>query len=60
MKQFACGEIVPGCTAAFESADEDQILRAVAEHARRDHGLTELPPSLIAQVKEKIRDNVST
>jgi predicted small metal-binding protein len=54
MKQFACGTVVPGCTAEFEGTDEAQILEQVAEHARRDHGMTEVPQSVVEQVRENI------
>jgi predicted small metal-binding protein len=56
MKQFCCGDVVPGCTATFHGSDEDEILGAVAAHARKDHGLTEVPASLVAQVRSKIQD----
>jgi len=55
MKQFTCGDIVPGCTARYELATEDDILAAVAEHARDVHGITELPVSLVDDVRSRIR-----
>lgn len=54
MKRFACGSVVPGCTAEFEGDDEDTILRQVAEHASRDHGMTEVPPEVVEQVRVNI------
>ncbi len=42
MKSFRCGDVVPGCTRAF-TGDEDDILAQVRDHARRDHGMTEIP-----------------
>lgn len=53
MKQFRCGDVVPGCSAVFKGSDE-QILAAVAEHARRDHGMTEIPAALVARVRTLI------
>ncbi|HTZ45533.1 MAG TPA: DUF1059 domain-containing protein [Jatrophihabitans sp.] len=50
MKSFRCGDVVPGCTRAF-TGEEDEILGQVAEHARADHGLTEVPAELVAQVR---------
>jgi predicted small metal-binding protein len=55
MKQFACGDIVPGCTAKYQLATEEEILAAVAEHARDAHGITEVPPEMIAEVQSRIR-----
>jgi predicted small metal-binding protein len=54
MKSFSCGSVVPGCTATFTAADEDGILAQVARHAHDDHGLTEVPDELVAQVRANI------
>ena len=53
MKQFACGDVVPGCTKTF-SGTEDEILGAVVQHAQHDHGLTDIPASLVAQVRSSM------
>lgn len=50
MKQFSCGDVVPGCKAVFRGASNDEILGQVAEHAKRDHGMTDIPAGLVAQV----------
>ena len=50
MKSFRCGDVVPGCTRAF-TGTEDEILAQVADHARRDHGLPEVPVELVTQVR---------
>lgn len=54
MKQFACGDVVPGCQSAFVGADDEAILSQVAAHARADHGLSEIPDSLVQQVRDHI------
>ena len=53
MKQFRCGDVVPGCTRSF-TGSEDEILRGVAQHARLDHGLLDVPAELVAQVRAAI------
>lgn len=50
MKQFRCGDVVPGCTRAFVGSTDD-ILLSVAGHARADHGLTEVPAELVQAVR---------
>ncbi len=55
MKQFCCGDVVPGCKAVFRAPVDSMILEAVAEHARRDHGMTEIPAELVARVQSLIR-----
>ncbi len=54
MKQFACGSVVPGCQATFVAKDEAEILQQVADHARIDHGISEVSPELVASVRENI------
>ena len=53
MKQFACGDVVPGCSRTFRGS-EDEILSAVAAHAHDDHGITDVPASLVAQVRSSM------
>ena len=54
MKSFACGDVVPGCEASWVCSSEDEILFEVARHAREVHGLTEVPPQLVASVRAAI------
>ena len=56
MKQFCCGDIVPGCKATFHGHDEESLFRQISAHASADHGLVEVPPALFAQIRTKIRD----
>lgn len=56
MKQFSCGAVVPGCTATFEAEDENGILGQVAEHAKNDHGMDEVPAEVVDQVKANITE----
>jgi predicted small metal-binding protein len=53
MKQFACGDVVPGCSRTFRGS-EDEILQAVGQHAQHDHGMTAIPDGLVAQVRSRI------
>lgn len=54
MKQFRCGDIVPGCETTIEGESEDQILEQVAEHARDSHGMDEVPPEVVDRVRASI------
>lgn len=56
MKQFSCGAVVPGCTASFSAESEEAILSQVAEHAQKDHGMAEVPPEVVQQVRANITD----
>ena len=56
MKQFSCGDVVPGCKAVFSAEDEPSILSQVAGHARQDHGLEAIPDTLVQQVRDRIEE----
>jgi predicted small metal-binding protein len=51
MKQFNCGDIVPGCEWTIEGETDDDILENVGEHAREAHGMDEVPP----EVQDRVR-----
>lgn len=55
MKRFACGDVVPSCGRTFTAPTDDDIFAAVASHARDDHGLDDIPASLVDQVRAAIR-----
>jgi predicted small metal-binding protein len=55
MKTFACGAVVPGCTAEFAAETEKGLYEQIARHAREEHGLTEGPDDLVRQVRANIR-----
>lgn len=53
MKTFACGDVVPGCTASWEASTDDEILVLVAAHAGAEHGMT-ITPELASSVVGRI------
>lgn len=56
MKKFSCGDVVPGCKATFEEETEDKLLARVADHAKQDHGMDEVPAEVLEKVKAKVVD----
>lgn len=56
MKEYACGDIVPGCGARFRAADEEELLALCTVHAQHGHGLTEqrMSDDLIARIRAVI------
>lgn len=55
MKTFACGAVVPGCTATFEGETDDAVLAQVARHAQVDHGMADVPAEVVADVRRNIQ-----
>ncbi len=56
MKEFSCGAVVPGCDASFQAETEDEILSQVADHASDAHDMQQVPPDVVAQVRENITE----
>jgi predicted small metal-binding protein len=54
MKQFACGDVVPGCDARWVCDTEEELFQHVAAHAAADHGITEISDELVIEVRSKI------
>lgn len=56
MKEYSCGDVVPGCGAQFVAADETEMLALCTVHAQHAHGLAEaqMPDDLIARIRAVI------
>ncbi len=52
---LACGDVVDGCTTKLEAGSQDELMTKVTDHARDEHGVTEVSPELAAQVKSAIK-----
>jgi predicted small metal-binding protein len=56
MKEFRCGELVPGCGVALRGESENEILERIAAHARDDHGMYEVPPEIVDRIRARISE----
>ena len=56
MKQFKCGDVVPGCQWVTRNEDEQQLLAAIHSHARDAHGMHEVPPEVVDAIHAVITD----
>jgi predicted small metal-binding protein len=56
MKEFKCGELVPGCDHVFEGTSDDEILDQIGAHAREAHGMDEVPPEVIDTIRASISE----
>ena len=54
MKRFACGDVIPGCTATFTAADVEGIFAQAVPHAAAEHGILEVTPELQATVRSLV------
>ena len=56
MKEIACGDVVPGCDFVARAETEAELLRNVSAHAREVHGIEQITPTLLEQVRSRITD----
>ena len=56
MKQFACGNVVDGCDGVVSGSTEDEVLAAAARHASEVHGMSDVPPDVVAAIRAGIVD----
>jgi predicted small metal-binding protein len=56
VKEFSCGQVVPDCDARFQGETEEEVLQQVAVHAKEAHGMDDVPPEVLEQVKAGISE----
>lgn len=56
MKQFACGNVVPGCDGVVTGDTEDEVLAAAAAHAASAHGMATVPDEVVTAIRAGITD----
>ena len=56
MKEFKCGDVVPGCDVVISGDTDDEVLEQVAVHAREEHGMDEVPPEVQDTVRASITE----
>ncbi len=52
--KLACGDVMPGCAARFETNDRETLFAQVASHAASAHGITEITPDVLRAVESKV------
>jgi len=56
MKQFRCGDVVPGCEWVTRNEDEAELFAEIHSHARDTHGMDEVPPEVVAAIQSVITE----
>jgi predicted small metal-binding protein len=56
MKQFRCGDVVPGCEWVARNEDEDALFAEIHAHARDKHGLDEVPAEVVDAIQRVITE----
>jgi predicted small metal-binding protein len=58
-KMVSCREVGVDCDFVAKGETEQEVLQQCAEHARKEHGMTELPADLAEKVRGAIRDEAA-
>lgn len=56
MKSFECGTLVPGCKWHTHAETEADLIDRVVRHLRQDHNVSDIRPSMIENIKARIKD----
>jgi predicted small metal-binding protein len=56
MKQFNCGDVVPGCRWVGQNEVDEELWVEIAEHARQVHGMPEVPPEVADAIRNAITE----
>ncbi len=56
MKQFRCGDVVPGCKCITSNDEEQDLFEDISTHARDEHGMDEVPPEVVDQIRGVITE----
>jgi predicted small metal-binding protein len=55
VKKIACSDVVPGCPFTATAETEEDLLEQVATHAGHTHGIKQVTPELLGQLKKAIQ-----
>ena len=56
MKQFRCGDVVPGCQWVTRQEDEKELFADIHVHARDAHGMDVVPPEVVDAIRGVITE----
>jgi predicted small metal-binding protein len=56
MKELRCSDVNPGCDVRVEGKDEAEVMAKAAEHAKRDHGMPQIPPEIAQRAQAAIQE----
>jgi len=55
-KVLRCSDMGVACDWEARAETVEEIMAQAAEHAKKDHGMTDIPPDLIEKAKQAIKD----
>jgi predicted small metal-binding protein len=55
-KVLRCADLMPDCDKVIEGKDVDEVVAKAEAHARKEHNMTIIPPSVVSQIEAAIKD----
>ncbi|HXH05445.1 MAG TPA: DUF1059 domain-containing protein [Vicinamibacterales bacterium] len=55
-KVLKCGDIMPGCDTVIRGKDVDEVMAKAEDHARKQHNMVLIPPSVVERITASIKD----
>lgn len=55
-KVLKCGDLMPGCKTVITGKDADEVFAKAEAHARKEHNMTIIPPSVMTQIENAIKE----
>jgi predicted small metal-binding protein len=55
-KVLKCADLMPDCKTVIVGKDEDEVFAKTQAHARKEHNMTTIPPSVRYQIEAAIKD----
>ena len=55
-KVLHCGDLMPGCDKVIVGKDTDEVFAKAEDHARKEHNMTIIPPSVMSRIEAAIKD----
>jgi predicted small metal-binding protein len=55
-KVFRCRDIGMQCDFVARGDTEDEVMSKAAAHAKKDHGMTEIPADLVQKIRSAIKE----
>lgn len=56
-KILYCRDVGSDCDYVVRGANEKEVLQRAVEHAKKDHGLSEISPQMTERLRAAIRDD---
>lgn len=55
-KVLRCADLMPGCNKVIEGKTTEEVFAKAEDHARKEHNMTIIPPSVMTQIETAIHD----